>query len=107
MSQQTASGATQNGALGGLLNEMMTAARLTFDGRVPMYLKLLLPVAAALYWIWPIDLMPFDDIAVLVVALHFFVQLANQALEKQQGPTAQTAPSGDGAVVDTTWRRID
>ncbi len=110
MSQQNSSSATQNGALSGLLNEMMTALRLTFDGRVPFYLKLLLPIAALVYWVWPIDLMPglpFDDIAVLMLALHFFVQLANQGLNEQPGSAAQSATPTDSNVVDTTWRRIE
>jgi uncharacterized membrane protein YkvA (DUF1232 family) len=111
MSQQNSSGATQNGALGGLINEMVTAARLAFDGRVPFHLKLMLPIAALVYWIWPIDLMPglpFDDVAVLILALHFFVQMANQVLDGKQGVTTpQGAASSDGNVVDTTWRRIE
>lgn len=122
MSQQNSSSATQNGAIAGLLNELTTAIRLTFDGRVPFYLKLLLPIAALIYWVWPLDLMPglpFDDIAVMAIALHFFVQLANQGLNQQQGPagrspvgqgatsTPQSATSGDSNVVDTTWRRVE
>ncbi len=52
---------------------------------MPFNLKLMLPIAAVLYWLWPLDLMPglpFDDIAVLFFALTFFVKLANEAIEK-------------------------
>ena len=111
-------GATgKSGAAGGLMEQMMQAGRLVFDSRVPFSLKLMLPIAAALYWLWPLDLMPglpFDDIAVLFVALTFFVQLANDAISKgagQQytgagGSQPQAATANDG-VVDTTWRVIE
>jgi uncharacterized membrane protein YkvA (DUF1232 family) len=101
------------------MEQMMQAGKLVFDSRVPFSLKLMLPIAAALYWLWPLDLMPglpFDDIAVLFVALSFFVQLANQAIGKQtaqqaaggQGAnTGSTGPTSNDGVVDTTWRVIE
>jgi uncharacterized membrane protein YkvA (DUF1232 family) len=118
---------------GNLLNQWMQAGRLVLDSRVPFSLKLLLPFAAVLYWLWPIDLMPglpFDDVAVLFFALTFFVQLANQAIEKAgsstgyggfaSGNMSGSTPNGanpsntdvadksaDGNVVDTTWRVIE
>jgi len=119
MGLMNANGMPGNGATGksGLMEQMMQAGRLVFDSRVPFSLKLMLPIAAAIYWIWPLDLMPglpFDDIAVLFVALTFFVQLANQAISKgagQQytgagGSQPQAATANDG-VVDTTWRVIE
>ena len=110
MTQQNTTGTSRNGTLDNMLNEMMSAGRLVFDGRVPLTLKLLLPVAALVYWIWPIDLMPglpFDDVAVLLVALHFFVQMANQSINRQEETTAKTAAPGDSTTVDTTWRVIE
>jgi uncharacterized membrane protein YkvA (DUF1232 family) len=124
MSTNKASGAVN----GNLLNQWMQAGRLVLDSRVPLNLKLMLPFAAVLYWLWPIDLMPglpFDDVAVLFFALTFFVQLANQAIAKASGqpsnpysdPTGSTAtsagsagavqPKNDSSVVDTTWRVIE
>jgi uncharacterized membrane protein YkvA (DUF1232 family) len=123
MSTNKASGAVN----GNLLNQWMQAGRLVMDSRVPFNLKLLLPFAAVLYWLWPIDLMPglpFDDVAVLFFALTFFVKLANEAIEKtaannansaynsgqtSNSGTAQSpvANTGDNAVVDTTWRVIE
>jgi uncharacterized membrane protein YkvA (DUF1232 family) len=82
----------------------------------------MLPIAAAAYWLWPLDLMPglpFDDLAVLFVALTFFVKLANQEIGKQGGqqqytggasnaqPGAGAAPAANDGVVDTTWRVIE
>ena len=103
-----------------VFEQMMQAGKLVFDGRVPFSLKLMLPIAAAAYWLWPLDLMPglpFDDIAVLFVALSFFVQLANQALARPGGQQATggaasaQANAGPAAtnegIVDTTWRVIE
>ncbi|MFO7632775.1 MAG: hypothetical protein R6W76_09560 [Caldilinea sp.] len=93
----------------GFLQQAARAVQLLFDSRVPGSLKLMLPAAAALYWIWPIDLMPglpFDDIAVLIGAMALFVKLASEALERQQRQTDEQ-PSQEDAVVDTTWRVIE
>ena len=124
MSTNKASGAVN----GNLLNQWMQAGRLVLDSRVPFNLKLMLPIAAVVYWLWPLDLMPglpFDDIAVLFFALTFFVKLANDAIEKSnaasggyaygsgQAPAGSgLAPNsvtktGDNNVVDTTWRVIE
>ena len=111
-------GANKGASKSGLMEQMMQAGKLVFDSRVPFSLKLMLPIAAALYWLWPLDLMPglpFDDVAVLFVAMTLFVQLANQAIGKQTGqqPNSQSAgsqaqpSSGSNDVVDTTWRVID
>ena len=118
MSANGMPGAGKSGTSGGVLEEMMQAGKLVFDSRVPFSLKLMLPIAAALYWLWPLDLMPglpFDDVAVLFVAMTLFVQLANQAIGKQTGqqPNGQSAGSqaqtgsGSNDVVDTTWRVIE
>ncbi len=124
MSTNKATGAVN----GNLLNQWMQAGRLVLDSRVPFNLKLMLPIAAVVYWLWPLDLMPglpFDDIAVLFFALTFFVKLANDAIEKstaasggytygagQPNPGSSSAPNpvtktGDNNVVDTTWRVIE
>jgi uncharacterized membrane protein YkvA (DUF1232 family) len=104
---------------GNVLQQLMQAGKLIFDSRVPFSLKLMLPFAALLYWLWPLDLMPvlpFDDLAVMFVALTAFVQLANQAIAKQArqqytggsptDPSSGSAGANDG-VVDTTWRVIE
>lgn len=95
----------------GFLQQMGRAIQLLFDPRVPTSLKLMLPVAAALYWFWPIDLMPglpFDDVAILIGALMLFIKLASEALERQQRQERETsAQEGDETVIDTTWRIIE
>jgi uncharacterized membrane protein YkvA (DUF1232 family) len=118
MSNNTTSGAGKSAMPANFMEQMMQAGKLVFDSRVPFSLKLMLPIAAALYWLWPLDLMPglpFDDIAVLFVALSFFVQLANQAIGKQAaqqsastaGQGADARPTTNDGVVDTTWRVIE
>lgn len=124
MSTNKASGAVN----GNLLNQWMQAGRLVMDTRVPFSLKLMLPIAAVVYWLWPLDLMPglpFDDIAVLFFALTLFVKLANDAIEKSTAASGGygygsgqpntgngSAPNsvtntGDNNIVDTTWRVIE
>ena len=93
----------------GFLQQAMRSVQLLFDARVPGSLKLMLPAAAMLYWIWPIDLMPgipIDDVAVLVGAMALFAKLAGEAIERQQRQTQQPA-NDDAAVVDTTWKVVE
>lgn len=104
-----------------LLNDLYTAWRLLWHPRVPFILKLFLPVLAAIYWVWPLDLIPgvpIDDIAVLLLAARFFVQMAPaDVLDELRGRwggglsgghSPGDASSGDDAnTVSTTWRVID
>lgn len=94
----------------GFLQQATRAIQLLFDSRVPMTLKLLLPAAAALYWLWPIDLMPglpIDDVAVLIGAMALFIKLASEGLDRQSQTQSPVQPTKDDTVVDTTWRVID
>jgi uncharacterized membrane protein YkvA (DUF1232 family) len=108
MSNQPTSGAPASGS--NLIEQFMSAGRLLFDGRVPMYLKIMLPIAALVYWVWPIDLipgLPIDDVAVLAGALYLFVNLASKALnDEAAGAQPNTTQPDDNNVVDTTWRVI-
>jgi uncharacterized membrane protein YkvA (DUF1232 family) len=96
-----------------ILRDFATAWRLFWDPRVPSALKLLLPVAAIIYWLSPLDLLPglpIDDIAVLILALRFFVQLApTDVVDNIRGKRTQTySPrSEDDNTIDTTWRVVD
>ncbi len=106
-----------------IVNDLMTAWRLLWDPRVPGMLKILLPVAAMIYWISPIDLipgLPFDDIAIMILALKMFVNLApSDAVNGTAADSstyqnngfhqngAQSADFDDGDVIDTTWQVID
>jgi len=109
MKQQGTTGTGSKKASTGMIEQLLRAGQLLFDSRVPFTLKLLLPVAAVLYWLWPIDLMPglpFDDVAVLIGALLLFAKLASEMVESKQQDASQPE-SKDDSVVDTTWRAID
>lgn len=92
-----------------LLNDIFTAWRLLWSARVPVGLKLLLPILALVYWFSPIDLMPLnpiDDIALLILALKLFIQFApDDAVDQTRGNPGSHS-SGDDTI-DTTWRVID
>lgn len=94
-----------------IAQDFASAWRLFWDPRVPTALKVLLPVAALVYWISPIDLLPglpFDDIAVLILALRLFVQMA-PATASPNAPSDASGASGGNSddVIDTTWRVIE
>ena len=112
---------TTSGGRMNIMNDLATAWRLLWDPRVPTLLKLLLPVAAMVYWISPIDLMPglpFDDIALMILALKLFINMAPQeaaAGAPQDGGSASAHQNNgyrsqdfkDDDVIDTTWQVID
>lgn len=101
-----------------LANDLATAWRLLRSPQVPTALKVLLPAAAALYWVSPIDLLPglpIDDIALMIIALKLFVQMApdvsgpatggQAAGDARRGNNANGNATGD--VVDTTWSVVE
>jgi uncharacterized membrane protein YkvA (DUF1232 family) len=102
--------------LSSIVRDVGVAWRLFWDPSVPSLLKLLLPVLALLYWISPLDLipgMPFDDIAILLLAARMFVSLApkdsvNKAYHGKPNASASEPNSRDDSdVIDTTWRVLD
>ena len=65
-----------------IVRDLAVTWQLMRDPKVSSLLKLSLPLFALFYWLSPIDLltgMPFDDIAVMVLASRLFVQLAPDA----------------------------
>lgn len=100
-----------NWNLQAILRDIGAAWRLFWDPKVPTVLKLLLPVAALVYWLSPIDLLPLnpiDDIAVMILALRLFVQLVSpQDAQPNTASQAHTArPADEENVIDTTWRVV-
>jgi hypothetical protein len=91
---------------------------------VPTLLKTVLPLLALVYWVWPLDLMPlvpFDDIAVVIIIARIFVALAPRdsvsrafhggAAPFVNSPQTNGSRSGpshpdDGEVIETTWRIV-
>lgn len=86
--------------------EMKLLRRLLLDERVPLWQKAI-PVAAALYLVSPLDLIPdflpvaglLDDLALLTASLRLFRSLAPPAL------IAEHLAAIDGELVDApAWR---
>lgn len=102
-----------------ILRDLVATWKLLWDPSVPGLLKLLLPVLTLAYMLWPLDLipfMPFDDIAVALLAARMFVALApresvNRAFGGYTASASRAAANPrraeEGDVVDTTWRVID
>jgi uncharacterized membrane protein YkvA (DUF1232 family) len=112
-----------------LLGEGLRAWRLLRDPRTPTALKLI-PAFGLVYVLFPVDLVPdlvpgagqLDDVAVLLLALRVFLQLAGQQSRSGDTPgdatgratwfdgSAQTStgsirgPSRGPDVVTTTYR---
>ena len=92
--------------------------RLSFDKRVPLLLRLLLPVAIA-YAVSPIDLVKdsvpilgrFDDLIFIAMALLLLVKLSpKEVVDEHNGvvpPTDRPEDKDPDKVVDGTGRVVD
>lgn len=92
--------------------------RLSFDRRVPLALRLLLP-AAILYAVSPFDLVPdrvpilgrFDDLIFIALALLLLVKLSpKEAVDEHNGvvpPSSRPEDKDPNKVVDGSGRVID
>src|SRR5687767_5032800 len=101
-----------------ILRDLVATWRLLWDPSVPALLKLMLPFLALIYVISPLDfmpLMPFDDIAVVMLAARLFVALAPRDSVERAFGGGSTAPNAsrqapprqeNGEVIETTWRVI-
>jgi uncharacterized membrane protein YkvA (DUF1232 family) len=102
----------------GLLEDLRLAWRLFQDQRVPWVTKLV-PVAAVLYVLSPIDFVPdfllglgqLDDLAILLLALKGFISLSPQSVVDQhlhdiKGRSARSASEGDETEYITAEYRI-
>jgi uncharacterized membrane protein YkvA (DUF1232 family) len=111
------------GFVGGLIHQARLAWRLFNDGRVPGWVKFI-PVAAFLYFLSPIDLIPdlalpglgeVDDVVILLLALKLFVDLSpsgvvRQHLEDLFGIQPDDRPTGDPTAepyIDAPYRVLD
>lgn len=98
----------------GAVRDAQSVWQVLRDPTVPNMWKWLLPIGALLYWIWPLDLipfLPFDDIAVVIVAMSMFLRMMAQESQKQAQHTQQAqpgpTPSKDDNAIDATWRVVD
>lgn len=89
-----------------IIRQLRLAWRLFLDPRVPLVLKLI-PPAAFLYVIWPLDFAPdllpglgqLDDLAVLGLSIKLFIELAP--------PTIVQEHLREMEAVTTSWRVVD
>jgi uncharacterized membrane protein YkvA (DUF1232 family) len=110
-------------SLGGLLQQIRLGWRLFRDQRVPAWAKVI-PAAALIYLLSPIDLMPdmmlplvggLDDVAILLLALKAFLDLSPTGLvsehleaimgKKRRAATTRTDPSGE--TIEAQYHILD
>lgn len=89
------------------------ALRLFADGRVPLMLKALVPVAALAYIIMPVDLLPdfipvlgqLDEVAIILLLMRLFVSLAPQEVVAEH--RQKMAGEATGASANSSTRDRD
>ncbi len=125
MSKSTSSPDLQEtaGLFGGLIKQARLAWRLLKDQRVPGWVKLI-PTAALIYFLSPIDLIPdfalpglgeVDDIMMLLIALKMFLDLSppnivREHLEDLFGGRRGARSAGDPSAdqyIDAAYRVLD
>lgn len=87
------------------LQNIQLTYRLFLDPRVSTAAKVLLPLAALAYFIFPVDFLPdvvpflgqLDDIAVLLVLMRLFIMLAPQEVVSAYRSGASQQSAGQGA----------
>lgn len=92
-------------ALRDLLRTGRLALRLMTDKRVSWGHKLV-PILALAYLLWPIDLLPdfalgwgsLDDLAVIAIALRFFVSLVPEQLVREHSGQGGSAPGAEEPI---------
>lgn len=93
----------------GLVEDLRLAWRLLQDQRVPWVTRLV-PVAAVVYVLSPIDFVPdfllglgqFDDLALLLLALKAFISLSPQSVVDQHLHDIKGRPVGSASDRDET-----
>ncbi len=85
--------------------------RLMRDRRVPLYLKVL-PIAALLYVLWPLDLLPdlavsigqLDDLTVLLLGIEVFIALCPSHVVDEHQAAIANADQSHGDVIEGEWQ---
>lgn len=103
--------AAATGNASNIMRDLQRIWQLLRDPNVPGW-KWLLPIGAIAYWFWPVDIMPFlpfDDIAVVILAISMLLQMAARTEQAAAGSKGQphAAPNNKEQIVDTTWRVVD
>lgn len=110
------------GLLSELLNNVRVAWKLLKDPRVSKIAKIVIPGLAAVYLLFPIDLLPdivpglgqLDDLALIALGIKLFIDLSPKWLVQYyrdqvagKTPTDSGAPSGSGKTVDGNYRVME
>jgi len=105
------------GALTKVVRTLRLVWRLLIDPRVS-FLPKLIPIAAAIYVISPIDLIPdvilglgqLDDIGIVVLAITLFVEFCPRAIVEEHRKaikaTAGLGATPDEDVIDGSYREV-
>lgn len=110
MTNNASYGTTGSMSLLNIARNLTQVWRLLWDPKVPTTLKMLLPVAALVYWVSPIDLIPLvpiDDIAVLIAAFSMFAYLAPAMSRSDETDSNMGTADNTDDVIDTTWSVIE
>lgn len=96
-----------------IMRDIQRIWQLLRDPSVPGW-KWLLPIGALLYWVWPVDLipfLPFDDIAVVILAISMLLQMAARSGQNDSQPAygqpGATDNRNEKNTIETTWRVIE
>lgn len=107
-----ATGSTSPRNTSTIMRDLQRIWQLLRDPSVPGW-KWLLPIGALVYWLSPVDLiplLPFDDIAVVILAISMLLQMASRN-EQTTGNNPQgqpgATPNNKEQIIDTTWRVVD
>lgn len=92
----------QNGAVAEFLERGRLILRLMQDERVPTWLKVGVPLVVALYFLFPIDLLPdfipllgqLDDFGVVLLGMALFIKLAPQLVVEEHRYRLNQASGG-------------
>ena len=106
---------TSTAGLGMLTRQLYQIWRALRDPSIPWAAKWLIPIAALVYWISPIDLIPLfplDDIVVVALAANMFIQMLSRyqrtATGANQGSQGRSPDASEsGKTIETTWRVVE
>lgn len=99
------------------VRDARTAWKLLWDSRVPLVTKAI-PFLSLAYVLMPVDLLPdlalglgqLDDLAILLLGLKLFVQLAAPRITGDAKPGSEAPPEQpfqQGEIIDSTYRFVD
>ena len=105
------------GFLGEIFGQLRLVWRLLNDPEVPLWVKLVPPLAILLYIFSPVDIVPdpilglgqLDDLAVILLGLKLFVEMSPRGVVQRHRDELEGSkpPVPEKDVVDASYRVID